>query len=161
MAQCELMEDHERDRFGPGQKAPQRVRVAAERVVGAFTMREAVAQSVLVLPGPLGLHRRAVEVADLEFVEARFDQDRYVPAVQGDVDRFPGAQEAGADGEIDGHVGELRAEGARLRSSSFSQRDGASRVTAEHVRGVRRRLCVPSEDKQPEYLNRNRRPPSP
>jgi hypothetical protein len=66
--------------------------------------------------------------AALEFVEAQFDQDRYVPAVHGNVDRFPGAQEAGADGKIDVHVGELRAEGARLRSPSFGERDGADIV---------------------------------
>jgi hypothetical protein len=124
IAQRELMKDDKRDRFGPGQKAQQRVRVAPERVGGTFAMREAVVQGVLMLPGPVGRHRGAVEVAGLEFVEVRFDQDRYVPAVHGDVDRFLGAQEAGADIEIDVHIGELRAEGARLRSPSFGQGDG-------------------------------------
>ena len=91
----------------------------------------------------------SVEVAGLKFVEARFDQDRYASAVQGDADRFLGALEAGADGEIDMHVGELRAEGARLRPPRFGQRDRAGGVAAERVCGVGRRLCVPGEDKQP------------
>src|SRR5580704_4481699 len=155
------MKDDQGDRFGPGQEAPQRVRVAPGRVAGAFAVRQAVAQGVLALPGPVGLDRRAVEVAGPEFVEARFDQDRYAPAVQGDADRFLGALEAGADSEVDVHAGELRAEGARLRSPSFGQRDGAGGVAAERVCGVRRRLCVPGEDKQPGYLSRHRRPPSP
>jgi hypothetical protein len=86
-------------------------------------------------------------------------QDRYTPAVQGDADRFLGALEAGADGEIDVHVGELHAEGARLGSPSFGQRDGAGGVAAERVRGVRCRLCVAGEDKQPACFSRHRRPP--
>jgi hypothetical protein len=114
-----------------------------------------------VLPGPVGLDGRAIEVPGLEFVEAGFDQNRDLPAVQSDVDRLPGAQKACADGQVHGHVGELRAEGTRLYSPPGSQRDWARRVAAEHVRGVRCRLGVAGEDEQPEYLSRHRRPPSP
>ena len=84
----------------------------------------------------------------LEFVEAGFDQNRYLPAVQGDVDRLPGAQKACADGRVHGHVGELRAEGMRLYSPPSSQRDWLRRVAAEHVRSVRCGLGVAREDEQ-------------
>jgi hypothetical protein len=63
-----------------------------------FAMKEAAVPGVQVLPGPIGLDGRAIEVAGLEFVEAVFDQNRYLPAVQGDVDRLPGAQKVCADG---------------------------------------------------------------
>jgi hypothetical protein len=108
--------DHQRDRFRSGQKAPQRIRVAPERIRGAFAMREAAVRGVQVLPGPVGLDWRAIEVPGLEFIEAGFDQNRYLPTVQGDVDRLPGAQKARADGQVHRHVGELRAEDTRLYS---------------------------------------------
>ena len=41
MPQGELVNDHERDHFRSGQKASQRIRVAPERIRGAFAMREA------------------------------------------------------------------------------------------------------------------------
>ncbi len=91
VAEPELVNDGERDRFGAGQQAPQRVRVPAERVCAAFAVRRAVTQAVLVLPGPVGLDRPAVQVTDPEFVEARFDQDGHLSAAQGDVDGLLGA----------------------------------------------------------------------
>lgn len=128
---------------------------------GFFAMREAAVRGVQVLPGPVGLDGRAIEVPGLEFVEAGFDQNRYLPTVQGDVDRLPGAQKACADSQVHGHVGELRAEGTRLYSPPGSQRDWARRVAAEHVRGVRCGLGVTGEDEQAEYLSRRRWSPSP
>ena len=154
IAEPELVNHGERDRFGPGQQAPQRVRVPAERVCGAFAVRQAVAQTVLVPPRPVVLDRPAVQVAAPELVEARFDQDGYLPPVQGDVDGLLGAQQASADGEVDVHIGELNTEDARFRLPSRGQRDRARRVAAEHVLGVRRRLGVPGEDEQPKYLGR-------
>ena len=82
MPQGELVNDHQRDRFRSGQKAPQRIRVATERIRGAFAMREAAVRGVQVLPGPVGLDWRAIEVPGLEFIEAGFDQNRYLPTVQ-------------------------------------------------------------------------------
>ena len=152
MPQGELVNDHQRDRFRSGQKAPQRIRVAPERIRGAFAMREAAVRGVQVLPGPVGLDWRAIEVPGLEFIEAGFDQNRYLPTVQSDVDRLPGAQKARADGQVHRHVGELRAEDTRLYSPSASPRDWARRVAAEHVCSVRCRLGMAGEDKQAEYL---------
>jgi hypothetical protein len=79
-----------------------------------------VARCVLVLPGPVSLDGRAVEVPGTDLVEAGFDQRRHLLAVQGDVDGLPGAEQAGADREIDVEVGELRAEGARLANGTGS-----------------------------------------
>lgn len=70
---------------------------------------------VLVLPGPVSLDGRAFEVPGTDLVKAGFDQRWHLPAVQGDVDSLPGPEQARADREIDVEVGELRAEGARLR----------------------------------------------
>jgi hypothetical protein len=112
----------------------------------AFAVGEAVARGVLVPPGPVGLDRRAFEVADLQFVEAGFDQHGHLAAVQGDADRLLGTQQARAHGQIDVQIGQLRAEGAGLHSSPRGQRDGPGRIAAEHVGGVRRRFCVARED---------------
>ena len=60
---CELVKDDQRDRFGPGQQAAQRIGVAPERVIEAFAVREGVTRGVLANPGPVGLDGRAVEVA--------------------------------------------------------------------------------------------------
>jgi len=46
------MKHDQRDRFGPGQEAPQRGRVAPERVVGAFAMREAAVGAAIAAPAP-------------------------------------------------------------------------------------------------------------
>ena len=59
---------------------------------------------------------RAFEIAGLKFVEAGFDQRWHASAVQGDVDCLLGAQQPGADCEINVQISELCAEGARLRS---------------------------------------------
>jgi hypothetical protein len=66
-------------------------------------------------------------------------------------------EQACADRAIDVQVGELRAEGARLHSSSRGQRDGLGWIAVEHVGGVRRRFGVPREDEQAEYVSRHRR----
>ena len=81
MPQGELGNDHQRDRFRSGQKAPQRIRVAPERIRGAFAMREAAVRGVQMLPGPVDLDWRVIEVSGLEFIEAGLDQNRYAPAV--------------------------------------------------------------------------------
>jgi hypothetical protein len=95
--QAELVNDHERDR---SVLARRRRSALAQRQSAStgFAMKEAAVPGVQVLPGPIGLDGRAIEVAGLEFVEAVFDQNRYLPAVQGDVDRLPGAQKVCADG---------------------------------------------------------------
>jgi len=108
-----------------------------------------------MLPGPVGLDWSAIEFSGLEFIEAGFDQNRYLPTVQSDVDRLPGAQEARADGQVHRHVGELRAEDTRLYSPPGSQRDWARRVAAEHVCSVRCRLGMAGEEKQAKYLSRH------
>jgi hypothetical protein len=91
--------DHERDR---SVLARRRRSALAQRQSAStgfrLAMKEAAVPGVQVLPGPIGLDGRAIEVAGLEFVEAVFDQNRYLPAVQGDVDRLPGAQKVCADG---------------------------------------------------------------
>jgi len=110
------MDDHKRDRFCPAQEVPQRACVAPQRLLDALAMGQAVTRCVLVLPGSVRLDGRAVEVPGTDLVEAGFDQRRHLPAVQGDVDSLPGAEQARADREIDVEAGQLRAEGARLRS---------------------------------------------
>jgi hypothetical protein len=80
--------------------------------------------------------------------------------VQGEVDGLPGAEQAGADREIDVEAGELRAEGASLRAPSRGQRDRLGRGGAENVGGVRRGFSVPGKYEQAEHVSRHRRPPS-
>jgi hypothetical protein len=136
IAQREIVDDHKRDRLCPVQEAPQRTRVAPQRLRDALATGQAVTRCVMVLPRPVNLDGRAFEVPGTDLVKAGFDQRRYLPAVQGDVDSLPGAEQACADREIDVEAGELRAEGARLGSPARGQRDRLVRIAVEHVGGV-------------------------
>jgi len=60
----------------------------------------------------------------LHLVQARFDQDRDTAAPQGEVGCLPRSQEAGAEGDVDLEVGELRPEPVRLYASSTRERCG-------------------------------------
>ena len=73
-------------------------------------------------PGAVGIDRRAFEVADLQLIEAGFDQDGHPPAVQGDFDCLLRPWQGRPDREIDVQIGELRAKGARLGFASCGQR---------------------------------------
>jgi hypothetical protein len=66
-----------------------------------------------------------------------------------------GSEQARADCEIDVEAGELRAEGACLRSPSRGQLDGLGRVRVEDVCGIRRRFGVPRKDEQAEHVGRH------
>jgi hypothetical protein len=59
---------------------------------------------LLVLPGPAGGQRRAVEVVGSQLVEAGLDHDRHLSAGHSDLDCLLRAQQAGADGGIDGRL---------------------------------------------------------
>src|SRR6185437_10908971 len=65
-----------------------------------------------------------------------------------------------ADREIDVEVGQLRAEGACLRSPARGQRGRLGRIAVEHVGGVGHRFGVSRENEQAEHVSRHRRPPS-
>jgi hypothetical protein len=63
--------------------------------------------------------------------------------VEGDVDGLAGAEEAGAEGDFDLEVGELRPELARLSPASPRERGRMGRVAADHVRDVGDGLGMP------------------
>lgn len=106
----ELVSDDQRDGFLPREEADQSVRVTANRLVQAFTTREALAARVPLLPRPVGLDRSSVEDSGPDFIEVSLDDDRDIPTLQRKVKRLPSPREPRADREIDLDVGDLRTE---------------------------------------------------
>jgi hypothetical protein len=82
---------------------------------------------MLLLPGPVGLDRRAVEDAGLDFVQPRLDEERNGAVPQRELGRLARALEACAEGEIELEVGNLVAEFPRLSSPPRSEPGGGAR----------------------------------
>jgi hypothetical protein len=94
-------------------------------------VRKALAAPVLVLPSPVGADRLAVEAARTDLVEVWLDEERNVPSVQRELNRFPRAEGTRRDREVDVKFGEVLAESTGLFGSVRCEADRPGGVAAQ------------------------------
>ena len=130
------MADDQRRLLAPVEQPAHRRCVAVRRRIQALTAAEAVASSVLLLPGPAGADRGAVEGAGVDFVQIGVNAQRDASVREGELDRLSRAQEAGTDRLIDLEVGELLAEQPGLLLSVAGQVDLVRGIAVQEAGGV-------------------------
>ena len=81
--------------------SPEPLAVSPECVADTFSLGEAFALGVVLLPKPVVLDRFPAEVTDADLVEIALDQHRYLARFEGQLDSRPGGNKGGANGNID------------------------------------------------------------
>ena len=92
--------------------------------------------------------RLALEVADLDVVEARVDLDRDVAAGERELCRLPRPPEARVHAQVEPDVRDLRAEPPGLLAPLLGQRHRDGRIPVDALLEVQRRLRVAGEEEE-------------
>ena len=146
---------------GQLEQAPGSRRVASCGVVEALAAGEGLVAPVGMLPRAVLVERRAVEVADVDVVEERLDDERNLAARERDLGGLERAAEPRVHAGVERNVRELEPELARLLPAEVRKADRTSGVAAHAPLAVERGLGVAGEDEEPHQITNASRRASP